>query len=74
MPRMADTTASADRRRTGRIKRDDLLRNIRIGFAKEQKELSPKYFYDERGSELFEEITRIPEYDTIEAERKLLRD
>ncbi len=71
---MADTMECADRRRTGLIKRDDLLRDIRIGFAKEQKELSPKYFYDERGSELFEEITRLPEYYPTEAERKLLHD
>lgn len=63
-----------DRRRVGRIKRDELLRDVRVGFAKEQKELSPKYFYDERGSELFEEITRLPEYYPTEAERKLLRE
>ncbi len=63
-----------DRRRTGRIKRDELLRDVREGFAKQQKELSPKYFYDERGSELFEEITRLPEYYPTEAERSLLRE
>lgn len=64
----------SDRRRVGRIKRDELLRDVRDGFAKKQKELSPKYFYDERGSELFEEITRLPEYYPTEAERKLLRE
>lgn len=63
-----------DRRRGGRIKRDELLRDVRVGFAKEQKTLSPKYFYDERGSELFEEITRLPEYYPTEAERELLRE
>ncbi len=65
---------STERRRAGRIKRDELLRDVREGFAKEQKELSPKYFYDERGSELFEEITRQPEYYPTEAERELLHE
>ena len=32
------------------------------GLKKQQKSLSPKYFYDERGSELFEAITRLDEY------------
>jgi L-histidine N-alpha-methyltransferase len=36
------------------------------------KQLSPKYFYDERGSELFEEITQLPEYYLTRAERALL--
>ena len=33
---------------------------------------SPKYFYDQRGSQLFEEITRLPEYYLTRAERGLL--
>jgi len=33
---------------------------------------APKYFYDRRGSELFEEITRLPEYYLTRAERLLL--
>jgi len=32
------------------------------GLKKQQRSLSPKYFYDERGSELFEAITRLDEY------------
>jgi L-histidine N-alpha-methyltransferase len=71
---MSDTPTTSERRRSGRIKRDELLRDIRTGFARTQKELSPKYFYDERGSELFEEITRLPEYYPTEAERNLLRE
>jgi L-histidine N-alpha-methyltransferase len=39
---------------------------------REPKELSPKYFYDQRGSELFEEITKLPEYYLTRAERGLL--
>lgn len=64
---------AVDRRRPGRFQRDELIRDVREGFAKQQKELSPKYFYDERGSELFEEITRLPEYYPTEAERRLLK-
>jgi L-histidine N-alpha-methyltransferase len=40
--------------------------------AAPQKELSPKFFYDHRGSELFEEITRLPEYYPTRAERAIL--
>ncbi|MBS0292983.1 MAG: L-histidine N(alpha)-methyltransferase [Proteobacteria bacterium] len=35
--------------------------------------ISPKYFYDQRGSELFEAITRLPEYYLTRAERALMR-
>jgi L-histidine N-alpha-methyltransferase len=36
------------------------------------KELSPKWLYDERGSELFDEITRLPEYYPTRREREIL--
>jgi L-histidine N-alpha-methyltransferase len=36
------------------------------------KTLPPKYFYDARGSELFEEITRLPEYYPTRREREIL--
>ena len=52
--------------------RDALLSDIAIGLARPQKELPPKYFYDHRGSELFDEITRLPEYYLTRAERALL--
>ncbi|HMI43181.1 MAG TPA: L-histidine N(alpha)-methyltransferase, partial [Gemmatimonadaceae bacterium] len=45
---------------------------MREGLTKTPKQLSPKYFYDERGSELFEEITQLPEYYLTRAERSLL--
>ncbi len=38
------------------------LDDIRAGFARPQKSLSPKYLYDAAGSALFEKITRLPEY------------
>jgi L-histidine N-alpha-methyltransferase len=37
-----------------------------------QRELPPKYFYDHRGSQLFEAITRLPEYYLTRTERLLL--
>jgi L-histidine N-alpha-methyltransferase len=49
-----------------------MIREVREGLARTPKELSPKYFYDERGSELFEEITRLPEYYLTRSERALL--
>jgi len=49
-----------------------MLAEVRAGLTRAQKELSPKYFYDHRGSELFDEITRLPEYYPTRTERALL--
>jgi L-histidine N-alpha-methyltransferase len=49
-----------------------MLADVRHGLAQAQKELPPKYFYDRRGSELFEEITRLDEYYLTRTERALL--
>lgn len=49
-----------------------LLDDVRRGLTQRQKVLPPKYFYDHRGSELFEAITRLPEYYLNRAERRLL--
>src|ERR1700716_620717 len=38
------------------------------------KRLSPKYFYDATGSELFEQITLLPEYYPTRTELSILRD
>jgi len=38
------------------------LDDVREGLSRPQKALSPKYFYDAAGSDLFEQITRLPEY------------
>ena len=46
--------------------------DVRIGLTKPFKELSPRYFYDERGSELFEAITETDEYYPTRAERAIL--
>jgi L-histidine Nalpha-methyltransferase len=44
------------------------------GLSGEPKSLPPKWFYDERGSALFEQITALPEYYPTRAERSILRD
>lgn len=49
-----------------------MLDDVRRGLSLPQKELPPTYFYDERGSHLFDEITRLPEYYLTRAERDLL--
>ena len=57
---------------TVRRSRQQMVRDVRRGLTSTPKELSPKYFYDERGSELFEEITQLPEYYLTRSERALL--
>ena len=51
-----------------------MRKDIRAGLESTPKKLLPKYFYDARGSELFEEITEQPEYYQTRTERKLLID
>lgn len=49
-----------------------LAEEVAVGLAARPKRLSPRWLYDDRGSELFERITRLPEYYPTEAERGLL--
>jgi L-histidine Nalpha-methyltransferase len=49
-----------------------MARDIRLGLTAKPKELAPKYFYDERGSQLFERITELDEYYPTRAEREIL--
>ncbi len=53
-------------------KRDALIQDVRVGLGKAPKELPPRWFYDDRGSELFEEITRLPEYYQTRTEAEIL--
>lgn len=52
--------------------RDELAADVRAGLLSPPRTLPPKYFYDARGSELFEEITRLPEYYPTRAEAEIL--
>jgi L-histidine Nalpha-methyltransferase len=50
-----------------------LRADVLAGLSATRKTLPPKYFYDERGSALFDEITRLPEYYLTRAETSILR-
>lgn len=53
---------------------DSFREDVIEGLGKTQKQLSPKYFYDERGSTLFDEITRLDEYYPTRTEAAIMRD
>ncbi len=50
------------------------MREIVAGMSRAKKMISPKYFYDERGSQLFEKITELPEYYLTDAELEIMRE
>ena len=54
--------------------RSALRADVAEGLTASPKELPPKWFYDERGSELFDEITRLPEYYPTRCERAILTE
>jgi len=49
-----------------------LGRDVMAGLTRPAKELPPKHFYDARGSELFEQITELPEYYPTRTELQIL--
>jgi L-histidine Nalpha-methyltransferase len=51
-----------------------LRQDVMEGLTGEPKTLPPKWFYDERGSALFEDITRLPEYYPTRSERAILAE
>ncbi|MBI3700047.1 MAG: L-histidine N(alpha)-methyltransferase [Afipia sp.] len=48
--------------------------DVASGLSQHPKQLPPKYFYDEAGSKLFEQITLLPEYYPTRTELRILRD
>jgi L-histidine N-alpha-methyltransferase len=54
----------------------EMAQNVRAGLLSVPKDLSPwpKYFYDEKGSEIFEEITALPEYYQTRTELSILQE
>jgi len=50
------------------------IEEIVEGLSQAQKTISPKYFYDERGSQLFDKITELPEYYLTDAELEIMRE
>jgi len=75
-----DSLARSDSRRAlrldVRLTPEDLTRGLRadarLGLGMRPRELPPKWFYDERGSRLFDAITRLPEYYPTRREREIL--
>src|SRR3954447_5445092 len=61
-----------------RLTPDDLvatmLTDVMSGLTASPKTLPPKYFYDAKGSDLFEQITRLPEYYPTRTELAILRE
>lgn len=51
----------------------EFARDVIAGLAAHPKRLLPKYFYDELGAQLFEEITRLPEYYPTRCELAILK-
>src|SRR4051794_26495444 len=49
-----------------------LRHDTAVGLAGSPKEIPPTWFYDARGCELFDEITRLPEYYPTRTERAIL--
>ncbi len=54
------------------LKEENVKYNILKGLAKTPKVISPRFFYDQKGSELFEKITHLKEYYPSEAEKSIL--
>jgi len=51
-----------------------LVEDVRRGLSQHPRTLPPKWLYDHRGSELFDNITRLPEYYPFSAERSILTE
>ncbi len=76
VPQEERLTAVAERfylyRSAERTSQDTFANDVAVGLTRPQKRLSPKYFYDELGSALFEAICALPEYYLTRAETEIL--
>lgn len=53
---------------------NDFAKDVESGLNDKQKHISPKFFYDKRGSKLFEEICKQPEYYLNRTESQILKN
>lgn len=67
------TEATFDRHLSDDWREQALLADVTAGLAAAPRRLTPRWLYDDRGSELYSEITRLPEYYLTEAERGVLQ-
>ncbi|MFN8643875.1 MAG: L-histidine N(alpha)-methyltransferase [Candidatus Binatia bacterium] len=72
-PRAFDSLLHIEQHRAAHVHRDRLAGDVRRGLAGRPKRLPPKYFYDDRGSQLFDVICDLPEYYLTRTEHALLR-
>jgi dimethylhistidine N-methyltransferase len=68
------TLVSLRRQERPASRNTDFARDVHAGLSAAVKTLPAKYFYDQRGSELFEQICRLPEYYPTRTEWKILRE
>jgi len=68
-PRSLETLNYLDRKY-----KDDIAKDIREGLAASRRYIPCKYFYDARGSKLFEDICWLPEYYITRSELSILRE
>ena len=54
------------------LKTNDFAQDVKEGLTSKRKFISSKYFYDEKGSQLFEQITELDEYYLTRAEHNIL--
>ena len=73
-PAMSRTTSrfTLDDRLPAGYFTDTLHTDVRAGLGSVPRTLPPKWFYDKHGSDLFEQITRLPEYYPTRAEQEIL--
>jgi L-histidine Nalpha-methyltransferase len=71
-PRAGSSALSVDVFLSREELRVSMIEDLRLGLTAQPKWVSPVWFYDERGSSLFDAITRLPEYYLTRAERRLL--
>ncbi|MEX0771226.1 MAG: L-histidine N(alpha)-methyltransferase, partial [Balneolaceae bacterium] len=56
------------------VKREEMLKDVLKGLEKPRKTIPSKYFYDKRGSELFEKICLLEEYYPTETEFGIMKN
>jgi L-histidine N-alpha-methyltransferase len=71
---MTSVSTILTRARTEEEARDAFARDVVAGLTAPRKTLRPKYFYDEEGSRLFEEITQLREYYPTRTEIGILKE
>ena len=55
------------------VELDGFAEDVKAGLLAKPKRLSCRFFYDDAGSKIFEEICSLPEYYLTHAEQEILR-